>query len=592
MCGILGAFSASQPLSSPPFPAKSLEVMKHRGPDAQGWYVDDHAVLGFRRLAILDLAGGGQPLYSEDEQIVVVVNGEIYNHHELRKELQERHRFRTRVDGEVLIHLYQERGVDFVRELAGMFAFALYDRAKRRLILGRDRPGLKPLYYEKRGDTLRFASELKALVQDQMPKISSEAVADYLRFGYVPAPLSIFDGIRKLASGTILIAEGNAEPRVVDYWKLRFEHDDAKPDAPWRSHQWEGELRDALKQAVQTRLESEVPMGFLLSGGVDSASVFALGAKALEGREVQAFTIGFRGEDIDESRAAAEVARRYGATHRVWHLESKDAAKLDDVLYYVDEPVSTDALLPTASVFHAVAGANVTTVLSGEGSDELFAGYKKFAATVHDPKTQTSSPLEKYLAHEEFVFSSRSEREALLGMDVTNDRFDDLEKEAASLDTLSQMLLFETRLRLPDRINLRLDRTSMAESIEARAPFMDHRVMEFAARIPHALRTGPNFNKQLLRRAMRNDLPAGIIEARKTPFHAPARWFTKAAERVAWLDPENIAAAGLVKNEPVQALREKARRGDTMAQEKVYSLIVLHAWHRAFYRRLQVERLA
>ncbi len=360
----------------------------------------------------------------------------------------------------------------------------------------------------------------------------------------------------------------------------------------WRSGQWEGELRDALSQAVQTRLESEVPMGFLLSGGVDSASVFALGAKALEGREVQAFTIGFRGEDIDESRAAGEVARRYGATHRILHLESKDAAKLEDVLYYVDEPVSTDALLPTASVFHAVAGAKVTTVLSGEGSDELFAGYKKFAATVHDTTTQTSSPLERYLAHEEFVFSSRREREELLGMDVTNDRFNELEREATSLDTLSQMLLFETRLRLPDRINLRLDRTSMAESIEARAPFMDHRVMEFAARIPHALRTGPNFNKQLLRRAMRNDLPSGIIEARKTPFHAPAQWFTNAAESDVLLEPCAIAEAGLVKPGPVQALREKARNGDTMAQEKVYSLIVLHAWYRAFYLRLQAERLA
>lgn len=587
MCGILGAFSADQPLTAPPFPAKSLAVMKHRGPNAQGWYIDDHAVLGFRRLAILDLAGGGQPLYSEDEQIVVVINGEIYNHHELRKELQERHHFRTRVDGEVLIHLYEERGVDFVRELAGMFAFALYDRAKRRLILGRDRPGLKPLYYENRGGVLRFASELKALVQDHMPKISSEAIADYLRFGYIPAPSSIFEGIRKLASGTILVAEAGAEPRIVDYWKLRFEHDAVKPDTAWRSGRWEDELRYTLSNAVQTRLESEVPMGFLLSGGVDSASVFALGAKALEGREIQAFTIGFRGNAIDESLAAGEVARRYGATHRVLHLESKDAAKLEEVLYHVDEPVSTDALLPTASVFHAVAGAKVTTVLSGEGSDELFAGYKKFALTVQDAGMHASSPLDRYLAHEEFVFSSRQERAALLGIDATNERFDELEREAESLDTLSQMLLFETRLRLPDRINLRLDRTSMAQSIEARAPFMDHRLMEFTARIPHALRTGPNFNKQLLRRTMRNDLPAAVIEARKTPFHAPTRWFTNAAESSAWLRPEAIEAAGLVQNEPVQVLREKAQRGDTKAQEKVYSLIVLHAWYRAFYQRLR-----
>lgn len=587
MCGILGAYSARQPFATPPFPADSLHVMRHRGPDAQGWYFDDHAVLGFRRLAILDLAGGGQPLYSEDEQIVAVVNGEIYNHHALREELKERHRFRTRVDGEVLIHLYEEKGIDFVKELSGMFGFALYDRAKRRLILGRDRPGLKPLYYEHRDGVLRFASELKPLVLGRTPKISQEAVADYLRFGYIPAPLTIFDGIKKLASGSILVVEKDGEPRIENYWKLQFEHDATKPDASWRSGQWEEELRETLRAAVHARLESEVPMGFLLSGGVDSASVFALGAKALEGREVQAFTIGFQGDPIDETQAAGEVAHRYGATHRVLHLGRKDARTLDDVLYYVEEPVSTDALLPTASVFRAVAGAHVTTVLSGEGSDELFAGYKKFAKTVQDGTAESLRPLERYLHHEEFVFSSSAERQALLGEDIATDRFADLEREAERLDPLSQMLLFEQRLRLPDRINLRLDRTSMAHSIEARAPFMDHKVIEFAARIPHSLRTGPKFNKYLLRRAMRNDLPPVVIEARKSPFHAPAAWFTSAAESDTLLQPRAIADAGMVKPEPVQALREKAARGDTMAQEKVFSLLVLHAWHRAFYRRIQ-----
>lgn len=587
MCGILGAFSARGGLATPPFPAKSLDVMKHRGPDAQGWYVDDHAVLAFRRLAILDLAGGGQPLYSEDEQIVVVVNGEIYNHHELRKDLQARHRFRTRVDGEVLIHLYEEKGIDFVKELSGMFGFALYDRAKRRLILGRDRPGLKPVYYQERNGVLRFASEIKPLLQDHTPRISMEAVADYLRFGYVPAPLSIFEGIRKLPSGSILVAEANAEPRIVDYWKLRFEHDDSKTKITSSGNEdWEGEMHETLRRAVKARLESEVPMGFLLSGGVDSASVFALGAQALAGREVQAFTIGFPGEAIDESRAAGEVADRYQAKHRILHLESKDAAKLDQVMYYVEEPVSTDALLPTASVFRAVAGAKVTTVLSGEGSDELFAGYKKFAATVHDETLNSATPLEKYLAHEEFNFSSRDERRELLGRDFDANRFQELEREAKDLDTLSQMLMFETRLRLPDRINLRLDRTSMAQSIEARAPFMEHRVMEFAARVPHSLRTGPKFNKQLLRLAMRHDLPPVVIEARKTPFHAPARWFTNANESDVLLEPRAIVSAGLVRPEPVQVLRDKARNGDVVAQEKVYSLYVLHAWYRSFYQRL------
>jgi asparagine synthase (glutamine-hydrolysing) len=583
MCGILGAFSTGEHLAFPPFPAESLELMHHRGPDAQGWYVDDHAVLGFRRLAILDLVGGGQPLYSEDEQIVAVVNGEIYNHHALRERLQERHRFRTRVDGEVLIHLYEERGLDFVEELSGMFAFALYDRANRRLVLGRDRPGLKPLYYEHRDGVLRFASELKPLLRQRPAKISPAAVADYLRFGYVPAPMTIFEDVNKLASGTILVAEAARAPRVVSYWKLRFQHDDSKPTVD--SRQWEEALRHTLDNAVRARLESDVPMGFLLSGGVDSASVFALGARALGGSNVQAFTIGFGGDPIDESWAAAQVAGNFGATHRVLHFQREHTTTLDDVLYAVEEPVSTDALLPTALVFRAVAGANVTTVLSGEGSDELFAGYAKFARAVGD-REECLSPLERYLRHEEFVFPSARERAGLLGEDITSARFDEIEQEAESLDPLSQMLLFETRLRLPDRINLRLDRTSMAQSIEARAPFMEHTVMEFAARIPHALRTGPSFNKHLLRRAMRHDLPAVVLEARKAPFHVPASWVANAAESDALLDPDAIAEAGLVKSAPVQALRTKARLGDKVAQEQVFSLLVLHAWHRAFYRQL------
>jgi asparagine synthase (glutamine-hydrolysing) len=585
MCGILGAFSANGRLVSQPFPAQSLQAMHHRGPDAQGWHLDDQAVLGFRRLAILDLAGGGQPLYSEDEQVVAVVNGEIYNHRALRERLKGRHKFRTRVDGEVLVHLYEERGLDFVEDLSGMFAFALHDRARRRLILGRDRAGLKPLYYEWRDGVLRFASELKSLLSDRRPNISRTAIADYLRFGYVPAPATIFEDVHKLESGTLLIADADHPPRTHRYWNLRFVHDDCKRNARRCADDWEEELRGTLRSAVRARLESEVPMGFLLSGGVDSASVFALGAEALEQRDVQAFTIGFRGAAIDESEAAGEVARRYDATHHVLYLHRESAMPLDDVIWHVEEPVSTDALLPTASVFRAVAGANVVTVLSGEGSDELFAGYEKFAKTMQDPAAQRLSPLERYLRHEEFVFPT-SERARLLGEDIGTNRFDELEREAESLDPLSQMLLFEARLRLPDRINLRLDRTSMACSIEARAPFMDHHVMEFAARIPHSLRTGPNFDKHLLRQAMRNHLPAVVLQARKAPFHVPATWVTSVGESEALLEPDALADAGMVDAAAVRVLREQARRGDVLAQGRVFSLLVLHAWHQSFFRRL------
>ncbi|MRG96940.1 asparagine synthase (glutamine-hydrolyzing) [Polyangium spumosum] len=588
MCGFAGGFSPDKRFENMPLTTEHLELLRHRGPDGQGFYADDHAMLGFRRLAIIDLAGGAQPIYSEDEQIVVVVNGEIYNHHELRQQLQERHRFRSRVDGEVLVHLYEERGIDFVKELRGMFAFALYDRKARRLVLGRDRAGQKPLYYKWDQGTLRFASEIKPLLRDGHAPVSRAAVADYLRFGYVPAPRTIFEGIHKLPAGTLLVAESGAAPRLVPYWRLGFTHDDGQMPRPLEVEQWSEALRSTLHEAVRIRLESEVPMGFLLSGGVDSASVFALGAPGLETHRARAFTIGFKGSAIDESPAAAEVARRYEADHRVIHLEREQARTLDDILHQVEEPVSTDALLPTAAVFDAVARAGVTTVLSGEGSDELFAGYRKFAVATQDPELEGASPLDRYLRHEEFVFSRR-ERAALLGEDLDDGRFDELDREARELDPLSQMLLIETRLRLPDRINLRLDRTSMARSIEARAPFMDHRVMEFAAKIPHAVRTGPDFTKRVLRRAMRDFLPDVVLSAKKAPFHAPDTWFTGADRDESLLGASAVAEAGLVDAAAVQALRARARAGSRSAQERVFSLYVLHAWYHAFHR---VERRA
>jgi asparagine synthase (glutamine-hydrolysing) len=228
-------------------------------------------------------------------------------------------------------------------------------------------------------------------------------------------------------------------------------------------------------------------------------------------------------------------------------------------------------------------------VLSGEGSDELFAGYRKFERTLRDPTLERCSPLERYLHHEEFAFPAPREREELLGEGVDDHRFAEIEREASELDTLSQMLLFETRLRLPDRINLRLDRTSMARSIEARAPFMDHRVMEFAARIPHALRTGPAYNKALLRSTMRGWLPPVVLQARKAPFHAPAAWFLDHPLCRSLLAPGAVAEAGMVRPEPVQRLSDRARGGDVDAQERVYSLLVLHAWHRVFFQDARLQ---
>ncbi|OGV44206.1 MAG: hypothetical protein A2X48_02795 [Lentisphaerae bacterium GWF2_49_21] len=330
-------------------------------------------------------------------------------------------------------------------------------------------------------------------------------------------------------------------------------------------------------------------MGFLLSAGLDSASVFAIGAKRLSPRQVTAFTIGFAESDIDESPVATEVASRWSAKHILRRVSEEEAATLEEVLAWVEEPISTDALLPTDRVFRSVRAEGIITVLAGEGGDELFAGYSKFkrACTWLPGETEdnkvSASPLERYLRDEEFVFSS-NEIKLLLGCDRDDRRFSCMESEAGGLDTLGQMLLFEQRLRLPDRINLRLDKLSMARSLEARAPFMDHRLMEFAGRIPRRLLHDSEYGeKAILRRAMSGLLPPSVIRRRKAPFRAPDRWFATGQAADSLLDRKNIDEAGLVDPEMVAKLRCKSA-GDRGSRERLYSLVVLHSWYRAVKR--------
>lgn len=589
MCGILGAFSGRKPFKGLPFTATDLDRMTHRGPDGQGWFVDDNAVMAFRRLAIIDLAGGAQPLFNEDESIVLTINGEIYNYHALRKNLSHKHRFRARVDGEALLHLYEDRGLSFLDEVNGMFAFALYDRRRRRIVLGRDRSGKKPLYYEWRSGQLKWASEIKVLLRGHVPPINRHALWDYLRFGYVPAPLTMLQGINKLPASTLLVAEADGEPHTRCYWRIKYRRDDRVIPRRGEMARWACDLRHELDRSVGMRLESEVPMGLLLSGGIDSSSVFASAALAMKDKP-RAFTISFADEPIDESKAAAEVATRYGAKHYILGLKKEKAPALAEIMHAIEEPVSTDALLPTNEVLSGIADARITTVLTGEGSDELFAGYRKFRhAAPWNPASKSTyrSPLQRYLSHEEYVFTGASEREALVGNRYDDSRFDELEGEADGLDPLSQMLFLEATLRLPDRINLRLDRLSMLYSIEARAPFMDFNFMQFCANIPNCLKTAPQTDKWILRHAMRNRLPDSILKARKAPFHSPDSWHTSSADVERVMGRKAVHEAGLVCPDEVRRIRALARLPNARHyQERLFSLYVLHSWYWSFYRAL------
>jgi len=598
VCGLLGAFRGAAPLTPESLRRSDLERLHHRGPDSDGWYRDAHAALGFRRLAIIDQAGGDQPLFDTAGRTVLTINGEIYNHRALRASLSGRHHFRTRSDAEVLVHRYAESGLDgLLDDVNGMFAFALYDPARRRMVLGRDRSGQKPLYWTFTDGTLRWSSELKALLGDRRPAVDRQALNDYLRFGYVPAPLTIFQGVHKLEAGTTLVCEGDGAPVVQRYWSLRYGPDNDASPSKAEADEWREALTEGLSDAVRLRMESEAPMGFLLSGGVDSASVLAMGAQA-NASPLRAFTISFPGDAVDEAGPAAEVAARWKASHEVRPVSTDDCQDLGDALYWVEEPLSTDALLPTARVFKEVAAAGITTVLTGEGADEIMAGYRKFETACDWVDAggrwpAQGSALDRYLSLEEFCFPSPTDREALLGHGVDDSRFASLEQEVADLSPLSQMLHIEARLRLPDRINTRLDKLSMACSVEARAPFMDYRLQQLCAGMPHRLRRGATTDKLLLRQSLGPMLPASVLQAKKAPFRAPARWFVDPSMLDQELGDEAVDEAGMVSVDRVRELRRGQGAPDPhRRQEELYSLFVLHAWHRSFVREPQVSLAA
>lgn len=589
MCGIIGIYSSGKNLNLSSLADINLDTIRHRGPDAQGWHVDTDIIMGFRRLSIIDVSGGNQPLYNEDEKIVLMVNGEIYNHKGLRKNLNS-HTFRTRSDGEVLLHLYEEKGLDFLDDVNGMYGFSLFDRNQDRLILGRDRTGQKPIYYSYQDGVLRWGSELKTFLIDRTPRINREAVSEYLRFGYIPAPLTMLEGIYKLPAASMLVAERGKRPYIKNYWSVTYDPEKVLDYQSLDLDDWSDRLLSALRRSVKTHLESEVPMGFLLSGGVDSSSVFSLGAMEMAPEPVTAFTIGFESSKVDETSAAAETARRYSAEHLVRRLPQRENMGLADVLRIVEEPISTDALLPTAKVFDAVSKEGITTILTGEGADEILAGYQKFSYACDWLDNDEASnwnkdnPLESYLAHEEFVFPGPEERAELIGDDVWDGRFESVEQDVKGLDPLSQMLAIENRMRLPDRINQRLDRISMAFSIEARSPFMDHELIEFCAGIPHQFRITAETDKMVLRNAMKSMLPGSVLNATKAPFRAPDTWFVNAPDIHELLSTESVSEAGMVKPDAVKKLlgSDLTIRAN---RERIYSLYVLHKWYYAFYKQ-------
>lgn len=580
MCGIAGFVG--------PGDLGVLQAMSdsliHRGPDGAGYYVD-HAIglhLAHRRLAILDIAGGKQPMWNEDGQVGIVFNGEIYNHEELRRELiAAGHVFRSHhSDTEVLVHGYEQWGVNLPIRLNGMFAFALYDKRLQRLFCARDRFGKKPFYYAADPDFLAFSSELKALLNH--PKVSRtvdrEALCKYFAYGFIPAPNAFYRGVKKLPGGCCMTYDISTKKAKVEcYWSFRIETTDTVPRDAERI--WAEELRGLLAQAVKRRLSSDVPLGIFLSGGIDSSAILAFAARAMPAGHPDTYSIGFQESSFDESAYARQVAGAFGSRHHHEILDLDKARHLvPHVLSKLDEPMADSSIIPTY-LLCSFARQGVTVALGGDGGDELFAGYDPFKALNIARWYQHFTPgwahrglralVEMLPCSERNMSLEFKLKRALRGVSYpqalwnpvwlgalepgeigellrTPVHFEEVYSEAIAAwenttadNLMDKTLEFYSRFYLQDDILTKVDRASMMVSLEVRTPFLDNDLVEFARRLPHRYKFRQGTTKYLLKKALEPVLPKNILYRDKKGFGVPlARWLRT------WQTPK-LESAGL-----------------------------------------------
>ena len=569
MCGIAGIFHLTTP--KPVDPARidrMCAVMAHRGPDGQGVWTAPGVGLGHLRLSIIDVAGSPQPMVSSDGRAVLVFNGEIYNYRELREELRGGGaQFHTDGDSEVILAAWQRWGPDCLPRLHGMFAFAIYDTVQRTLFLARDRMGVKPLFYAPLSDgSLAFASELKGLLAHPLLRreVDPLAVEDYLAWGYVPDHRSILQGVHKLPAGhSLLLRHGAPLPRPVQWWDLSFAE-----RRRGRAADLEAELLHLLRQAVTSRMVSDVPLGAFLSGGVDSSSVVALMAEA-SGNPVKTCSIGFDVGALDETSYAEQVARRFATDHRARTVSPDDFEHVDTLAAMFDEPFADASALPTWRVCQ-LARETVTVALSGDGADEAFAGYRRHRfqhgedrvrallpqalrgpllgtlGSIYPKADWAPRPLRAKTTLLALAGTSEqgyaraigvlppelrdtlytAEFKALRGDYRAEQPFEALMRGAPARSGLDRAQYADIKFWLPGDILTKVDRTSMAVSLEAREPLLDHRLVEFAAALPEGLRLRRGEGKWLLKKTMRRYLPDDILFRQKQGFVTPiAHWF-------------------------------------------------------------------
>jgi len=629
MCGICGYVG----IREDGLLERMTAALTHRGPDSAGYFRSEDAGLGHRRLSIIDVAGGHQPMENEDGSLVLIANGEVYNFRELREELLARgHRFRTKSDCEVILHLYEELGPECLQRMLGMWALAIYDKNRRRLFLARDRLGIKPLYYVDLNGRFLFASEFKAILRYQgfQPTLNPLAVHEYLALRYVPGPGGMFRELRKLPAGHYAIVE-DGRVSLTRYWTPQLY------DGPFeRSEQsYLEEFAERFERSVKRRMISEVPLGAYLSGGLDSSTIVAVMSKQVT-HPLRTFTVGFEYEH-DELEQAAATAQALGCSHTEIRWRASDVALLPKVIYHLDEPLGDPIVIPMY-MLAAEAKKHVTVILTGEGADETLAGYLFHRALLAGhrlgrvvPRWARRSLLAPALAlvpsallNRAFEYPARLGRRGeqkiadfldLLAPEQLEDAYRHLislfdARDTADLYTndfrralasapassneqaivhsrapfLNRVLYLQFAHWLSEDILTKQDKMSMAHAIEGRVPFLDHELVEFVLRVPPSLKIRNGQSKFLLREYARRLLPAQVTSRRKMPFYVPLEKY--AAEPVFQemledtLSPRGLLSRGIVRPEAVARLRRAMQQGEFIFVKQAFSLVALELWFR------------
>ena len=628
MCGIAGWINLKQSDAKDHAEAvlhSMCETILHRGPNSEGLWLDDTVALGMRRLSIIDLHTGDQPVFSEDKSVIVMMNGELYNYREVRADLEKKgHKFITKSDTEILPHLYEEYGEDLVDHLNGMYAFSLWDTRKKKLIIARDRFGEKPLYYGIFDGNLLYASEPKAILAHPSvtPELNLDALRHYLSYDYVPAPHSIYKGISKLPAAHVMTVE-NGEVRTRRYWNLTF----AKNGNVSSFDRAAVELKDLLSDAVRMRLVADVPLGVLLSGGVDSSTVAAFATQHAT-ETVKTFSIGFTEDSFDETKYARQVAAHLGTDHHEEILSVAKAAELiSDIGAWLDEPMSDGSLIPTYLLARFVR-KHVTVALGGDGGDELFAGYPMYYAhkvaklysTVPgfvrsgliEPLVRRLPVSTKNLSFEykakRFVRASKydtitrhhswfgsftpDEQKLLLTENALSNSNGDIYAGAREMlklcdatSEIEQMQYLDMNFYMAEDILTKVDRASMAVSLETRAPFLDPRVGQFAASLPLEYKLKGSKGKHILKKSVEGLLPTNILHRSKKGFGIPiAEWLKTLLNPLMhdMLATEKLKAQGIFESDYVQRLIAEHEKGLASHHKQLWTLLVFQLWQENF----------